>query len=143
MQRWKFSREFKLEAVKLVREMRGVSVAGSTRLESNSTGLNWKGFTRASFGDSRCRLGWRPARMAKAYSSDLRERVVAGMATGRSCRDVGAVFGRGTEHGGQLVAALPAREQPRGSADGRSRPRFRRCAASLESRAEGATGAPN
>ena len=29
----------------------------------------------------------------KAYSADLRERVVAAMASGRSCRDVGAVFG--------------------------------------------------
>lgn len=30
--------------------------------------------------------------MAKAYSGDLRERVVAAMATGRSCRDVAAAF---------------------------------------------------
>lgn len=30
--------------------------------------------------------------MGKAYSDDLRTRVVAAMATGRSCRDVGAVF---------------------------------------------------
>lgn len=29
----------------------------------------------------------------KAYSADLRERVVAAMASGRSCREVGAVFG--------------------------------------------------
>jgi transposase len=30
--------------------------------------------------------------MGKAYSDDLRCRVVAAMAAGRSCRDVGAVF---------------------------------------------------
>lgn len=30
--------------------------------------------------------------MGKAYSGDLRERVVAAMASGRSCREVGAVF---------------------------------------------------
>jgi transposase len=30
--------------------------------------------------------------MGKAYSGDLRARVVAAMATGRSCRDVGAAF---------------------------------------------------
>lgn len=30
--------------------------------------------------------------MGKAYSDDLRRRVVAAMAAGRSCRDVGAVF---------------------------------------------------
>ena len=31
--------------------------------------------------------------MGKAYSDDLRRRVVAAMVAGRSCRDVGAVFG--------------------------------------------------
>jgi len=30
--------------------------------------------------------------MGKAYSGDLRERVVAAMAAGRSCREVGAAF---------------------------------------------------
>ena len=30
--------------------------------------------------------------MGKPYSDDLRERVVAAMATGRSCRDVGSTF---------------------------------------------------
>lgn len=30
--------------------------------------------------------------MGKPYSDDLRDRVVASMASGRSCRDVGAVF---------------------------------------------------
>ena len=30
--------------------------------------------------------------MGKPYSDDLRDRVVAAMAGGRSCRDVGAVF---------------------------------------------------
>ena len=30
--------------------------------------------------------------MGKAYSNDLRDRVVAAMAAGRSCRDVGAAF---------------------------------------------------
>ncbi|MEH3037522.1 MAG: helix-turn-helix domain-containing protein [Sphingomonas adhaesiva] len=30
--------------------------------------------------------------MGKAYSDDLRKRVVAAMATGRSCREVGAAF---------------------------------------------------
>jgi transposase len=30
--------------------------------------------------------------MGKPYSNDLRDRVVAAMATGRSCRDVGAAF---------------------------------------------------
>ena len=30
--------------------------------------------------------------MGKAYSGDLRERVVAAMASGRSCREVGAMF---------------------------------------------------
>jgi transposase len=31
--------------------------------------------------------------MGKPYSEDLRERVVAAMVSGRSCRDVGAAFG--------------------------------------------------
>lgn len=36
--------------------------------------------------------GWRPAWMGKPYSDDLRDRVVAAMASGRSCRDVGGAF---------------------------------------------------
>src|SRR3546814_13244845 len=31
--------------------------------------------------------------MGKPYSDDLRERVVAAMADGRSCREAGAIFG--------------------------------------------------
>src|SRR5262249_53626543 len=42
--------------------------------------------------DSRCWLERRPARMARAYSLDLRERVVAAVAAGESCRAVATKF---------------------------------------------------
>src|SRR5262249_34945763 len=46
--------------------------------------------------DSRCGLGWRPAPMARAYSLDLRERVVAAVSNGQSCRaGAGRVWGGG------------------------------------------------
>jgi transposase len=37
-------------------------------------------------------LEWRPASMARAYSLDLRERVVAAVVAGESCRAVAATF---------------------------------------------------
>src|SRR5947207_3400924 len=36
--------------------------------------------------------GWRPASMARAYSLDLRERVVGAVAAGQSCRAVAVTF---------------------------------------------------
>src|SRR5204863_10051705 len=36
--------------------------------------------------------GWRPASMARAYSLDLRERVVGAVAAGESCRAVAVTF---------------------------------------------------
>src|SRR3984957_7531930 len=35
---------------------------------------------------------WRPAWMARPYSLDLRERVVAAVAAGESCREVARIF---------------------------------------------------
>jgi transposase-like protein len=43
--------------------------------------------------DSRLGLERRPARMARAYSLDLRERVVAAVAKGQTCRAVAGTFG--------------------------------------------------
>src|SRR4029078_11792910 len=39
------------------------------------------------------RAGWRPAPMARAYSLDLRERVVAAVASGQSCPTAAGRFG--------------------------------------------------
>src|SRR4051795_9991799 len=36
--------------------------------------------------------GWRPARMPRPYSQDLRDRVVASVAGGRSCRATAKLF---------------------------------------------------
>src|ERR1044071_8400251 len=36
--------------------------------------------------------GWRPARMLRPYSQDLRDRVVASVAGGRSCRATATIF---------------------------------------------------
>src|ERR1044071_3467596 len=36
--------------------------------------------------------GWRPARMARPYSQDLRDRVVASVSGGRSCRATAKIF---------------------------------------------------
>src|SRR2546430_9568245 len=36
--------------------------------------------------------GWRPASMARAYSLDLRERVVGAVSAGQSCRAVAVTF---------------------------------------------------
>src|ERR1044071_821747 len=36
--------------------------------------------------------GWRPARMLRPYSQDLRDRVVASVAGGRSCRATAKIF---------------------------------------------------
>src|SRR3954453_6763076 len=42
---------------------------------------------------SRCGLGgWRPVRMPSPYSQDLRDRVVASVAGGRSCRATAKIF---------------------------------------------------
>src|ERR1700739_872511 len=51
------------------------------------------GFTMGGECDSRFGLEWRPARMARAYSLDLRERVVAAVAGGQPCRAVADRFG--------------------------------------------------
>src|SRR5262249_41232319 len=48
------------------------------------------GFPGRSSSDSRCWLDWRPASMARPYSLDLRERVVAAVSAGASCRAVAA-----------------------------------------------------
>src|SRR4029077_4361775 len=53
---------------------------------------NRKGFPNQSGSDSSCMLGRGPACMARAYSLDLRERVVASVARGKSCRTVAALF---------------------------------------------------
>src|SRR6185312_3892824 len=37
--------------------------------------------------------GWGPASMARPYSTDLRDRVVASVAGGRTCRSTAALFG--------------------------------------------------
>ena len=51
-----------------------------------------EGFPKRGESDSTCWLGWRPAWMARAYSLDLRERVVAAVASGQSCRLVAKTF---------------------------------------------------
>src|SRR5258708_7754882 len=61
-------------------------------LERDLDFLNRRGFPRRPGCDSRCWLGWRPAKMARAYSLDLRERVVAAVAEGSSCRQVASRF---------------------------------------------------
>ena len=50
-------------------------------------------FHRRTEYDSRCGLEWRPARMVRPYSLDLRERVVAAAEAGQSCRTVADRFG--------------------------------------------------
>ena len=51
------------------------------------------GFPNWEKSDSRCWLEWRPARMTRPYSLDLRERVAARVVGGASCRTVAALFG--------------------------------------------------
>jgi transposase len=55
--------------------------------------LNRVGFTSLPNRDSSCWLGWRPAAMARAYSLDLRERVVGAIEGGLSRREAAEVFG--------------------------------------------------
>ena len=55
--------------------------------------------------------------MARAYSLDLRERVVAAVASGQSCR-AAAVWGERRERG-EMVAALPGHWQRGRQAVGR------------------------
>ena len=60
--------------------------------------------------------------MARAYSLDLRERVVAAVAAGESCRAVAARFGVERGERGEVVAAVPRDRQRGGSTDGRQSP---------------------
>jgi hypothetical protein len=57
--------------------------------------------------------------MCKPYSDDLRERAVAAMAGGRSCREVGRGFWGRAEHCGELVPTVSANEQLLSQTDGR------------------------
>jgi hypothetical protein len=50
------------------------------------------GFPNRFRSDSRCMLGWRPACMGRAYSLDLRKRVVAAVVRGKSRRAAAALF---------------------------------------------------
>src|SRR5207237_9244455 len=62
--------------------------------------------------DSRCWLGWRPACMARPYSLDLRERVVARVAAGDTVRAIAEVFGVGVSN----VVKWSQRKRSTGSA---------------------------
>ena len=57
--------------------------------------------------------------MARAYSLDLRERVVAAVIDGRSCRQVAGLFRVSVASVVKWVAAGAIDGQPRGPADGR------------------------
>lgn len=53
---------------------------------------NRLGFPNQRICDSSWMLEWRPAWMTRPYSNDLRERVVAAVASGQSCRVVAERF---------------------------------------------------
>jgi transposase len=58
--------------------------------------------------------------MGRAYSLDLRERVVAAVAAGQSCRSVANTFMVSVASVVEVVAAPPRRWQPGGAEDGRA-----------------------
>ena len=76
-------------------------------------------FTTAREYDLRFRLERGPARMARAYSLDLRKRVVAAVASGQTCRAVAERFGVSVASVVKWVAAVPGDRQCGGQADGR------------------------
>ena len=62
--------------------------------------------------------------MARAYSLDLRERVVAAVAAGTSCRAVAKTFKVSVGERGEVVAAVSRDRQRGGEADGRACAKF-------------------
>ena len=63
-------------------------------LERDSVCLNRKGDSRwDGFLIQDAGWGWGPASMARPYSIDLRDRVVASVESGRTCRATAALFG--------------------------------------------------
>lgn len=81
--------------------------------------LNRRGFSLVHFCDSRRWLERRQHRMTAPLSNDLRERVVAAIEAGESCRSVAAVRRCGFL-GGEVVAALPGDRPGSAGQDGRS-----------------------
>src|SRR5438132_4418307 len=64
------------------------SRAGFDRSESSIGDSPGRGFLIQDAG-----WGWGPASMARPYSSDLRDRVVASVTGGRTCRATARLFG--------------------------------------------------
>ena len=72
--------------------LRNGEIASS--LERDSVCLNRKGDSRGDgFLIQDAGWGWGPASMARPYSIDLRDRVVASVGSGRTCRATAALFG--------------------------------------------------
>lgn len=98
-------------------------------LESKPTKLN-RDSLGADYLIQALRWDWRSAWMGKPYSDDLRDRVVAAMASGRSCRDVGLAFAVAPSTAGnwfrryqqtQSHAARPVGGAGQGSGDAKHR----------------------
>src|SRR5262245_9023160 len=93
---------FAVDAVNLKDVLRNIQTdstnlhgPGSSSAAGPMTAPPWHGTTPLGWEPStpsNCWLGWRPAGMARAYSEDLRERVVAAVGDGQSCRRVAVVF---------------------------------------------------